>query len=209
MLKQRKNIFWLECKKFIFFLVIIFLWFYFPILFLVIIVYISYKKKEENLKSMWVWDFLRFLWLYWCINSNLSKNEEVDYKKIFWDLKTKVKDYNNDNLLWSIKESYKKQINKNNNIYDEDTKSLDDVLWEKQENILKNDNSIKKYNIYDDKELNKILSDKENKFDYSDIEKVWNIKNKTKFSNKYNSFNNGKSIWDDYESVLDIMDNKK
>jgi len=134
MLNKNRNRLWLECKKF-----------------LIIIIYILYKKKQENLKNIWIWDFLRFIWLYWCLNLKTDSNEikDINYKKILGDFKSKIREYNNDDLFWTLKDSYKKQIDKNNSIYNDDTRKLDDILWENEDDFLKNDYNINN-NIYDD-----------------------------------------------------------
>jgi hypothetical protein len=169
-----------SCIKFIILFIIFISGFYLFYTWLLLLFYFSIEKAKRWLKVLWLSDIFLISWLQDCLKTFITV-------EIIGNIKKTKKD--------------KKSIKKNKKI--KNTK----VLWKKEK--------VKKYKWQDysltTKKTNSKNTDKSmNTWKYSSNL----VKNKTfptsqsLKSSKY-SFNNWKSIWDDYESVLDIMSKNK
>jgi len=193
MLQNKKKILSWDCLKFIIILFLVVLWFSFFPVWIGVFIYFSNEKSKRNIEKLNFWDILRISWLNWCVKQLLENRK-------WW--------YINEDKSWnSISEKYK-----TNN---EDRKYESQIYLEKKKKKYLEEKrrfswiSRSKSNI--EKTPSYLLDSKRNKYknskkkDNYSSNKVEKIKNKTE-----NSYNWNKSIWDDYESVVDIMlKNKK
>jgi len=191
MLQEKEKKISPDCIKLwiiIFIIIASFLWAIFLLIFLYF--YFTYEKTKRKIKVLNLRDLLEIAGVHGCINHLLSKINPRNREKIEW----KFKEYKT-----RSKNRYPKRVENSINTYE---KSKVEVKNEKDLNAFRDiieNLSKKKESEY---VKNNVVKDKES---YSN--KTTNVNNKTK--NKYNSFNSWKSVWDDYESVLDIMNKKK
>ena len=182
MLQEKKNYSKWCMKLWIALIVILFLiWSWL----IVILVFIGFAFFTWNKKTNISFNkLLEFIWVYDCI-----KYFFWDYEKDDWWYKSTKKSTRNI-YLEKINEAIKKRAEelkrkeKREKQKELDKFSKNDLLWDELENWNKNKTrKIERKPIYS------------------------KVKKNTKY--EHSSFNDWKSIWDDYESVMDIINKKK
>ena len=148
----------------------------------------------------WAWFLIVFVFFLYV----LAKKENININSILKDFWVygclKFLFWENFNIKEILKNKFN-ESNKKDDLYEKIKKQDYEIEMKKLEKLLKN---VKENSINQQASFGSIYTKSEKKIDK-------NISNKNGSSLKYkgNSFNNWKSIWDDYESVLDIMNKNK
>jgi len=185
--KDNYNIWCIRLAIFVWILLFL-IWTGFIIIFIFILVFAFWNKKinidlDKVLKSIWLYD---------CI-----KKYFPDFYKYIYKNKNKTDNIIN-NHLEKINESIKKRP--------KDLKRKEKDIKKRKEKYVE---KTKKENFKEKKEYLEKSKDK-NRFSRGTFNSLKNKSNSFNNSKvKTTSFNNWKSIWDDYESVVDIMNKRK
>ena len=184
MLQEKKKYSgWCIKMWFILAIIIFLIWSGLFIVLIVVFFVFFWWNKKTNINFTKV---LESIWVYDCI------------KYIFWDYEKK--DWNDNRNKWVMINDYLEKINKS---------------IKKRADELKKKEKKEKQKELEQFENTEILWERPKIEEYKKEEKnyktnntsFWRIKSKSKY--EHSSFNDSKSIWDDYESVIDIMNKKK
>ena len=169
-------------------LIFMFLWWFWIgfILWFWLWMYFIYEKNIRKIKVLSISDILEISGVLECLNY-----------MIWWRT---IEERKNESIFPKGKSKYLDKMN-------EAIKKRALELKRKEEYIEKVKNNILKEKVKDLEELWQINSKKEDKKIVANTFSNYKISNNS--SNKYNWFNSWKSVWDDYESVIDIMEKNK
>ena len=155
--------------------------------------------------------FIFFIFFWWNKKTNINFTKVLEsiwiydcIKYIFWDYEKK--DWNTKRNKWVIINNYLEKINKSIKKRAEELNKIEKIKRQRKTKKIEKTKilwEIIQIEEYKKEEKIKIT----NNTDFLGNRPKSKSKSKSKY--EHSSFNNSKSIWDDYESVIDIINKRK
>ena len=206
MLQEKKNKFPVWCIKLAIFIAGLFLVFYSGFIFILIVFLVFFSKGSGEKTYFDFWQLSRFIWFDECVKYILKKmnleDNRSDKEKIA-DYRKKLDSIRNREIIFD-------EIIENKEKY----KNVEDIYKKTKKDKIKKyqkDKSLDYEKIFSERNMEKRNKIKDIKKKNMSSEGFSPLKSKNWFNSKWNKsgFNSWKSIWDEYESVLDIMKKNK
>ena len=175
-------------KLFIILWVLTFLLYSWLIVFIIFILFVFFIWNKKTMWEYDIWKILKSIWVYDCV------------KLIFWNIDFESLTNKKDSPFWNKRNDYLERMNQIiKEKWERDRKRQEELRKQKEEELMYN-----KEAYYKKIDKTKIISKKEVNSDYK---KTISSNSSSTFNSKH-SYNDWKSIWDDYESVIDTMKKK-